>query len=92
MIETTIHIGSANRVFLIFVVEKYMQITQTKVSLVDIIKEAHIPGNESGPYFSKISSKTASAPLPVNGLIKMSGKISLGNPISLNIGERILAI
>lgn len=86
--DTKKQTGNANRVFFILVVEKYMQITYTNVSLVAIIKEAQIPGNESGPYFCKISSNVAKAPLPVKGLIKISGKISLGNPTKLKTGER----
>ena len=86
--ETTRQTINAKRVFLIFVVEKYTQITYTKVSLDAISSEAATPGNESGPYLSKSSRKTASAPPPVNGRIKIKGNISLGNPKKSNAGER----
>ena len=44
--------GNAKRVRLIFVVEKYTQITYTNVSLDAINKDAVTPGKESGPYLS----------------------------------------
>ena len=82
--------GNAKRVRLIFVVEKYTQITYTNVSLDAINKDAVTPGKESGPYLSKSSLKTAKAPPPVNGLIRINGNISLGKPKKSNMGERSL--
>ena len=59
----------------------------TIVSEVAKMTEAQSPGKLSAPTRSKSSTKDAVEALPEKGRVSKSGKISVGTPIALTIGD-----